>query len=181
MRVLSILLHSLAGAAIAMSAWLLAPTGLFLLTLAMGAVLYALAVIDWRSFILPDPLNALLAVLGLVMVWQHAQDVWLDHLIGAAAGYLVLLAIELFYRHVRGVDALGRGDAKLAGALGIWLGWQGLPFLFLIAAASGLIAVLVYAGLMRRPVTTATPIAFGPWIALSGWICWLALPRVLLI
>ena len=46
MRALSILLHSLAGAAIAMSAWLLAPTGLFLLTLAMGAVLYALAVID---------------------------------------------------------------------------------------------------------------------------------------
>ena len=66
--------------------------------------------------------------------------------------------------------------AKLAGALGLWLGWQGVPLLFLLAAGSGLIAVLIYSGLLRRKITGDTPIPFGPWIALSGWICWLLLP-----
>lgn len=179
MRAATLLLYGLLALAVAVSAWLFAPPGMLILTLAMGGVLLALAIIDWRTFILPDPLNLALAALGILMVWQHARTDWLDHLIGGAAGYLILLGLELFYRHVRGIDALGRGDAKLAGALGLWLAWQGLPLLLLIAAASGLVAVLVYAGLMRRQFTTNTPIAFGPWIALSGWICWLAGPVIL--
>ncbi|HIG21226.1 A24 family peptidase [Henriciella sp.] len=178
-RALPLLIHGLLAAGIGVTAWLFAPPGMLLLTLAMGALLLTLASIDWRTFILPDPLNALLALLGLLMVWQNARPDWLDHLIGGAAGYLALLAVELFYRHVRGIDALGRGDAKLAGALGLWLGWQGLPFLFLIAAGSGLIAVLIYSGLLRRKIPGDTPIPFGPWIALSGWVCWLALPLFL--
>ena len=111
-RALPLLIHGLLAAGIGVSAWLFAPPGMLLLTLAMGAVLLALASIDWRTFILPDPLNALLALLGLLMIWQHARADWLDHLTGAAAGYLALLGIELFYRHVRGIDALGRGDAS---------------------------------------------------------------------
>ncbi|RIJ28676.1 prepilin peptidase [Henriciella algicola] len=177
-RALPLFIHGLLAAGIGVTAWLFAPPGILLLTLAMGAVLLALASTDWRTFILPDPLNALLALLGLLMVWQHARSDWLDHLIGGAAAYLALLGIELFYRHVRGIDALGRGDAKLAGALGLWLGWQGLPFLFLIAAASGLIGVLIYSGLLRRKITGDTPVPFGPWIALSGWICWLGLAAI---
>ena len=175
-RALPFLTHGLLAIGVAVSAWLYAPPGMLLLTLAMGAVLLALASIDWRTFILPDPLNAFLALLGLVMIWQHARTDWPDHVIGGAAAYLALLCLELFYRHFRGVDALGRGDAKLAGALGLWLGWQGVPLLFLLAAGSGLIAVLIYSGLLRRKITGDTPIPFGPWIALSGWICWLLLP-----
>ena len=179
MRAGNLLLYGLLALAIAVSAWLYAPAGTLLLSLAMGWTLLALAIIDWKTFILPDPLNAFLALLAVVMIWQHAQADWLDHLIGGFIGGLVLLAIELFYRHVRRMDALGRGDAKLAAALGLWLGWQMLPFLFLIAAGTGLLAILIAAGLLRRPVTTETPIAFGPWIALSGWICWLARALVL--
>ncbi|WP_182482275.1 prepilin peptidase [Henriciella barbarensis] len=175
-RALPLLIHGLLALGVAISAWFYAPAGMLLLTLAMGAVLLALASIDWRTFILPDPLNALLALLGIFMIWQHARADWLDHVIGGAAAYLALLCLELFYRHVRGIDALGRGDAKLAGALGLWLGWQIVPLLFLLAAGSGLIAVLIYSGLFRRTIGADTPIPFGPWMALSGWICWLVAP-----
>ncbi len=179
MRAGTLLLYGLLALAIAVSAWLWAPAGRLVLSVLMGWTLLALAIIDWKTLILPDPLNACLALLAVIMIWQHAQADWLDHLIGGIIGGLVLLVIELFYRHVRKLDALGRGDAKLAAALGLWLGWQMMPFLFLIAAGAGLLAVLVYAGLLRRPITTETPLAFGPWISLSGWICWLARPLVL--
>ncbi|WP_084418510.1 prepilin peptidase [Henriciella litoralis] len=162
--------------AIGLSAWAFAPPGTLALSIAMGATLLALAIIDWRTFILPDPLNLLLALLGLAMIWMVAREDWLHHLIGGVAGYLILLAVELFYRHVRGIDALGRGDAKLLGALGLWVGWTRLPDILLVAAGTGLIAALVASQLGDGGLKRDTPLAFGPWLALSGWICWLAGP-----
>ena len=89
-------------------AFFLAGAHLFVLTCLMGWTLLALAAIDWRSFILPDPLNLLLVLLGAVMVWATAREAWIDHLIGAVAGYVLLLSVELFYKFYRGRDGLGR-------------------------------------------------------------------------
>ena len=176
MTVRDILLLLLAGLAVSVSAWAFAPGGTLVLSLLMGWTLLALAVIDWRTFILPDPLNLLLAVLGAVMVWQTRPDAWADHLIGGAAGYLLLLGVELAYKHTRGREGLGRGDAKLLGALGLWLGWTRLPDLLLIASGLGLAAALVSSRLSGREMSGTTALAFGPWLALAGWICWLAGP-----
>ncbi|MEQ9315388.1 MAG: A24 family peptidase, partial [Henriciella sp.] len=142
----------------------------------MGWTLLALAAIDWRSFILPDPLNALLAVLGLVMVGLYAREAWLDHLIGAVAGYGILFSVETFYRITRGRDGLGRGDAKLLGALGLWTGWTRLPDILLMASLAGLAAALVSSRLSKEPLSGSTALAFGPWLALAGWVSWLAGP-----
>jgi prepilin signal peptidase PulO-like enzyme (type II secretory pathway) len=176
MRASHLLLYGLSALVIGISAWLFAPAGTFILSVLMGWTLLALAIIDWKYFILPDPLTGLLATFAIAMIWLVAREDWPAHFIGGLAGYLVLLAVEMFYRHARGLDALGRGDAKLAGALGLWLGWQLLPLLFLIAAGTGLIAVFQYGVIARQKLTTRHQIAFGPWIALAGWICWLAAP-----
>lgn len=176
MRASELLLYGLSALAVTVSAWLFAPAGLLAASLLMGWTSLALAIIDWKTFILPDPLNALLAFIALPVIWMTAREAWLEHLLGAVVAGLTLLAIELYYRHVRRIDALGRGDAKLAAALGLWLGWTRLPEFFLIAAGSGLLAVLIAAMLGRRRIETGTRLAFGPWIALSGWICWLAGP-----
>ncbi|HCX09901.1 MAG TPA: prepilin peptidase, partial [Hyphomonas sp.] len=66
-----------------------------------------------------------------------------------------------------------RGDAKLLGALGVWTGWAGLAPIMLVASASALVGVIGLSALGIRKVDADTPIPFGPFIALGGWVVWL--------
>ena len=156
------------------TAFLFAPPGTFWLTLGLGACLLALSLIDIRTLTLPDPLTGAIVLLGIVMVWLTRPDAWQPHFIGGLAGYGALVAVELAYRHLRGRDGLGRGDAKLLGGLGIWTGWAGLAPIMLVASASALITVFGLAALDQRKAAADTQIPFGPFIALGGWITWLA-------
>lgn len=162
--------------AIAISAWFFAPDGTLILSCLFGWTLLALAVIDFRSFILPDPLTLLAALLGLVMIAATRPEAWVEHLIGGLAGFTLLFAVELSYRYLRRRDGLGRGDAKLLGALGLWTGWTRLPDILLIASLSGLIAALLASRIAKEAVSGTTPVAFGPWLALAGWVSWLSGP-----
>lgn len=164
------------GGLVAITAWAFAPAGTLLLSCLFGWTLLALSVVDLKRYILPDGLNALGAGFGLVMIWLTRPEAWADHMIGAAAGYLVFLAVELAYRHGRRRDGLGRGDAKLLGMIGLWTGWIQLPDILLIASLSGLIAALASTRLTGRTLDGGSAIAFGPWLALAGWISWLSGP-----
>ena len=149
---------------------------LLCLTLVFGLCLLALAVIDLKTFILPDGLNLTVFLLGCGMVAAYRQEVWLWHLAGAAAGYGLLWLVEVAYRKLRGIDGLGRGDAKLLGAIGMWVGLEGIPPVLLIASLGGIVSVVVAAALRRQALSGQTTIAFGPWIALGGYAVWLAGP-----
>jgi general secretion pathway protein O len=67
---------------------------------------------------------------------------------------------------------MGYGDFKLLAAIGAWLGWQVLPGVLLLAAASGLAWALALSLIGRRGA--GQPIAFGPFLALGGWIALIA-------
>jgi len=143
-------------------------------TLALTAALLIIAVVDWRSFRIPDRLSLPLVAAGLVLGWAapglSGQAGWFpDHLIGAAAAYLLFAALGEVVHRRTGQEALGLGDAKLFAAAGAWLGWQGLPAVLLIASLGG----LGFALLARRSHGTVK-IAFGPWIALGFLVVWLS-------
>lgn len=139
-----------------------------------GWLLLTLALLDWRHFWLPDALTLPLAFLGFTAgLW--ATDVGLaDRIVGAAVGYGALLAIALGYRALRGRDGLGLGDAKLLGALGAWFGWQGLPFILLIASVLGLAVMLV----TGRATQTGTRVQFGTFLALAALPAWIIVLRL---
>jgi prepilin signal peptidase PulO-like enzyme (type II secretory pathway) len=126
---------------------------------------------------LPDSLNLPLIGAGIVQSWFFSGDVW-QAVIGAGAGYLFFVMIEKAYLALRGIDGLGRGDAKLLAAGGAWCGWIGLPWIVLIASTAG----LVFAGLLtlagRRP---SGVIPFGPFLALGIALVWVYQVRLLLI
>lgn len=168
------------GLLVAVTAVAFAPPDTLVLSCVFGWSLLTLAAIDWRTFILPDPLNLLVAMLGAVMVWLTRPDAWLDHLIGGLAGFLLLFALELFYRYGRDRHGLGRGDAKLLGAIGIWTGWQVLPDILLVSSFSALVAALLASRLKREKLSGTTALPFGPWLALAGWTVWLTGPLLLL-
>ena len=146
------------GAALALSA---DASGLALA--AFGWLLIPLCWLDWRHFWLPDRLTLLLALGGLV------AGGWLggalaERLIGGALGWGALAALGLAYRRLRHRDGLGRGDPKLFGAVGLWLGWLPLAPILALAAALGLMIAL------RRGLAALDPIAFGPMIGMASWI-----------
>jgi leader peptidase (prepilin peptidase)/N-methyltransferase len=171
-------LIELAALAVALSAAAVLSGGLFWLSLGLGWCLLVLAAIDARHLILPDRITLPLIPLGLALACWLRPEAIAAHVAGALSGFFALAAIAWLYRHLRGRDGLGLGDAKLLAAAGAWLGWQALPGLVLIAAVTALMVALAV-GLFSDRLNPATEIAFGPYLALAFWISWLYGPLVL--
>lgn len=144
----------------------------------MGWLLLTLGMIDWRHQLLPDKLTAALGFSGFVVSLSLDHTDFPDHLIGAALGFLTFWAIARLYRHWRGREGLGLGDAKLLGAIGLWLGWQPLPTVILLASLFGLVAALVALVAGKSPTLT-TRLPFGTFLATAAWIVWLYGPLTL--
>jgi leader peptidase (prepilin peptidase)/N-methyltransferase len=160
---LAALAVALSGAAV-LSGWLL------WVGLGLGWTLLTLAVIDGREFVLPDIIVLPLIPIGLLVVWAIDPA---GHALGALAGFASFAAIAGVYRRVRGREGLGLGDAKLLAAAGAWLGWQTLPSVVLIAAASGLAFALAASACLDQPGR------LGPYLALAFWLVWLFGPVVI--
>lgn len=141
----------------------------------LGWWLLALGWIDLRCWLLPDALSLPLILAGLSTAFVFSPDQLTDRALGAALGYLSLIAIAALYRRLRGREGLGGGDAKLLAASGAWLGAAALPQVILLAALSALAAAgcLRLAG-VRLGIQSALP--FGPFLALATWVLWLLGP-----
>jgi len=137
--------------------------------------LIALTMIDFDTQFLPDSLTYPLLWLGLLVSLWH--PVWgegaaaigpRESIIGAAAGYLSLWGVYWAFKLATGKEGMGYGDFKLFAALGAWLGWQML--LPIIIFASGVGAVFGIVFMIRQRAGRDTQIAFGPFLAIAGWI-----------
>jgi leader peptidase (prepilin peptidase) / N-methyltransferase len=140
-----------------------------------GWWLLALGWIDLRCWLLPDALTLPLIIAGLAAAFLFNPDQLTDRALGAALGYLSLIAIARLYRKWRGREGLGGGDAKLLASSGAWLGAAALPQVVLFAALSALGAAgFLRLGGIRLGIHSALP--FGPFLALATWVLWLLGP-----
>lgn len=136
----------------------------------LAVLLCAVAIVDARTLRIPDGLNAALLACGFIATWALGLD-WISRVAGAGAGYLSLAGIAWAFRRLRGKEGLGLGDAKLMGAAGAWIGWQGLPFALLFAASVGLAFVAARAVLARGQEAGAY-LPFGPFLAAGVFLVW---------
>jgi leader peptidase (prepilin peptidase)/N-methyltransferase len=142
------------------------------ITTLFGWTLLALALIDLRSFWLPNTLTWALGLAGLITGWVLTPLDLLDRVIGAIAGYGLLAIAAWIYRRYRGREGLGRGDFSLFGAIGAWVGWQGLGTILLYAGLWGLLLVLVRSR-GGRSIRLETRLPFGPCLCAGAWLVWL--------
>jgi len=133
-------------------------------------LLIALAGIDWHTTLLPDDLTFPLLWLGLaasvftVFVPPHSA------ILGALVGYLSLWSVFHVFRLLTGKEGMGYGDFKLLAALGAWCGVSAILPIVLLSSLVG--AIIGGAGLISQGRDRTTPIPFGPFLAIAGWI-WL--------
>ncbi|WP_339523045.1 prepilin peptidase [Pseudomonas sp. EA_35y_Pfl2_R111] len=130
--------------------------------------LLAMSLIDIDHQLLPDSLVLPLLWLGLIANSFGLFTSLEDALWGAIAGYLSLWSVYWLFKLVTGKEGMGYGDFKLLAMLGAWGGWQVLPLTILLSSLVGTVLGLVM--LRLRNAETSTPIPFGPYLAIAGWI-----------
>ena len=131
--------------------------------LVITALLGTISLVDWRTRRIPNALNLAL------LAWALVQIAWLKQptITSAGLGLLVSGGLFLLLALIR-PGAMGLGDVKLAAVLGALLGFP----LVLIALVVGIFAggaVALYLILSRRSKGSST-MAYGPYLALGGWV-----------
>ena len=156
--------------------WKFLPLGgsaafLLIAFLYLAAVSIALALIDLETEVLPNSIllpsyfiGALL--LGAAAIAAGNYGGMLRAGISAVALWLLYLAMALAYP-----GGMGFGDVKLAGLLGLFLGYLGWDVLVTGAFAAFVLGgIFSLALLISRRANRKSGIPFGPWMLAGAWI-----------
>jgi leader peptidase (prepilin peptidase)/N-methyltransferase len=134
------------------------------------AISIALALIDLDTHTLPNriiypayPVSAVLLTVAALLAGEP------ERLFGALVGGAGLFALYLTLALIR-PGGMGLGDVKLAGVLGLFLGWLGWGELAVGAFAAFLLGGLFGVVLLAvRRAGRKSSIPFGPWMLAGTW------------
>ncbi len=171
------LVELLSGVLSAVIVWKFGPSWAALAGLALTWTLIALSGIDFRTQLLPDQLTYPLLWLGLLLALLPMFVSAPASILAAAIGYLSLWSVYWAFKLLTGKEGMGHGDFKLLAALGAWMGPVSLLPIILL---SSLIGALVGGTLIAlRKHEREVPMPFGPFIAVAGWVWFVAGPGLL--
>ncbi|MCL6712129.1 A24 family peptidase [Pseudomonas sp. R2.Fl] len=134
----------------------------------LSCFLVALSGIDLRTRLLPDQLTLPLMWLGLIASLENLYMVPKAAVLGAIAGYVSLWSVWWLFKQLTGKEGMGHGDFKLLAAIGAWVGLKGVLPTILLSSLVGAIIGSVW--LASKGRDRATPIPFGPYLAVAGWV-----------
>ena len=137
-------------------------------------------IIDYKIQIIPNRLNLTIFEIGLLFTFVegiYSTDLAVNYLIGGLVGAGIFVIITLVGGLIAGKEAMGFGDVKFMGALGLLFGWMAIievsVMAFLIAA---IISILLIVTKIRK---TDEYIPFGPFIVIAVFIVMLVPAEVL--
>jgi len=136
------------------------------------AVSVALAAIDLETQRLPNVLTlpSYLVGGGLLAV-AAAVDGDVGRLLRAVEGMVALYAFYFVICYATAGKGMGFGDVKLAGLLGLYLGWLGWPELLVGAFAAHLLGGVVAVWLVARGgASRKTRVPFGPFLVAGALV-----------
>ncbi|MDH2443887.1 prepilin peptidase [Amnibacterium sp. CER49] len=137
----------------------------------LAAISVALAAIDLDVRRLPDRIVLPAYLVGAVFL--GAADLLRGDAVAAVTAAAGAACSFAFYYALAWVKpgAMGYGDVKLAGVLGLFLGQVGVPALvvgtFAAFLGGGLFGVVI---LLSRRGAGSTAIPFGPWMLAGAWV-----------
>ncbi|MEJ2899831.1 A24 family peptidase [Acinetobacter sp. NS-4] len=145
------------------------PTLQMLFGLLLTWTLIALTFIDFDTQLLPDRYTLPLGALGLginsySIYTSPSSAIW-----GYIIGFLCLWIVYYLFKIITGKEGMGYGDFKLLAALGAWMGPFLLPLIVLLSSFVGAVIGIILLKIRKEN----QPFAFGPYIAIAGWIAFI--------
>jgi len=139
--------------------------------LILTPMLLSALIIDYRLQIIPNRLNLTIFETGLIFTFiegMYSQSLAIDNLLGGLVGAGIFLIITLLGGLIAGKEAMGFGDVKFMGALGLFFGWMNIISISVIAfLLAAIISIILLATKIRK---TDEYIPFGPFIVMACFI-----------
>ena len=132
-------------------------------------------IIDFRLQIIPNRLTLTMFETGLIftfiktlLITGGGIGIFIDSMLGMLVGGGIFLLITLIGGAIAGKEAMGFGDVKFMGALGLFFGWLNIIMIsvmaFLFAAIVGIVILIA----RKRKIGVYIP--FGPFIVVASII-----------
>ncbi len=128
-------------------------------------------IIDFRLQIIPNRLNLAIFEVGIIFAFLYGLSsvvITIDMLLGMLAGAGIFLLITLLGGLFYGKEAMGFGDVKLMGALGLFFGLSNIIIITLVSFLIG--AILSIFLLITKLKKSDEYIPFGPFIVIATFI-----------
>lgn len=139
--------------------------------LILTPMLLSAFIIDYKLQIIPNRLNLTMFEIGIILMFLAGifnANIAIDMFLGMLAGAGIFLIITLIGGLIAGKEAMGFGDVKLMGALGIYFGLSNIIIITLMSFLIG--AVLSIILLVTKIKKTDEYIPFGPFIVIATFI-----------
>ncbi|MFN2570789.1 MAG: A24 family peptidase [Gemmatimonadales bacterium] len=140
-----------------------------------GTLLLGIAITDARHYIIPDEFTWGGLVIGLLLALGGGVQGFLDALLGAAVGFVLLWLVGMAGTWVFKEDAMGGGDVKMMAMVGSFVGWRGVLLTVFAGAALGSLIFIPLSIKKKRLVPFGVFLAVGAIVAfvfgdaIIGW------------
>lgn len=128
-------------------------------------------VIDFKLQIIPNRLNLTIFEIGLLFTFIEGIyniNLAITMILGGIVGAGIFLIITLIGGMIAGKEAMGFGDVKLMGALGLLFGWVNIIIISLLSFLIGsVISIILLASKKKK---TDEYIPFGPFIVIATFV-----------
>ncbi len=142
--------------------------------LVLTPMLVSAFIIDYKKEIIPNRLVLTIFETGLIFVFligilnPNGISIAFNRINGMLAGGGIFLIITLLGGLIAGKEAMGFGDVKFMGALGLYFGFKSI---IMIAIVSFLLGAILSIGLLIFKVKkTSEYIPFGPFIVMAVFV-----------
>lgn len=129
-------------------------------------------VIDYKYQIIPNRLNLTMFEIGLIITFLYGLSnvaISINMALGMLVGGGIFLLITLIGGAIYGKEAMGFGDVKLMGALGLYFGLSNIVAVTLLSFLLAAVISIILLVTKIRKVDEYIP--FGPFIVIGAFIC----------
>jgi leader peptidase (prepilin peptidase) / N-methyltransferase len=143
----------------------------------LAALALYIAAVDVERLEIPDIANAGIFTAGIAWTFiDSGFDVTacafaiVRSLIAAG----ILFVIRAAYSKVRGIEGLGLGDVKLAGAGASWLSSSSMLIALLVAVIAAIVAIIGRSLIRKERIQSQIAVPLGTFLAPAIWLAWFA-------
>ena len=143
--------------------------------------------VDYKLQIIPNRLTLTIFEFGLIFTFAETLlntnlgiNIFINNILGMLVGGGIFLLITLIGGALAGKEAMGFGDVKLMGALGLFFGWVNMIIISVMAFLFAAVVSIIILISRRKKINEYIP--FGPFIVLASIIpMYLSTPQLILI